>query len=209
MPLRPDGATDKDDYIDLPKGVMPAIDKLIDLGIADPDRLAVMGQSYGGYSTYSLVTYTHRFKAAIALAGITELVGEYGEFDRTARSYPGIDHQKSANAGIDELGQTGLGKPPLADLWRYWRNSPLFFADRIQTPLLLIHGEQDIRGPMTQAEELFYALYRQGKRAKLLRYWGEDHGLRLSPANARNIVDEIFASLQTNMPEKTAAPAAR
>jgi dipeptidyl aminopeptidase/acylaminoacyl peptidase len=80
------------------------------------------------------VTYTHRFKAAIALAGITELVGEYGEFDRTARSYPGIDHQKSANAGIDELGRAGLGKPSLEDLWRYWRNSPLFFAETKFSP---------------------------------------------------------------------------
>lgn len=198
MPLAPDGGKN-DDYIELPKGVMPAVDKLIELGIADPDRLAVMGQSYGGYSTYSLVTYTNRFKAAIAMAGVTELVSLYGQFDPTARNYPGIEHQKSANWGLLEHGQVSMGVPPWEDLWRYLRNSPLYFVDRVQTPLLMIHGEQDIRGPMTQAEEFFYALYRQGKRAKLLRYWGEDHGLRQSPANVRNVVDEIIAWLDANL----------
>ncbi|MFC4314003.1 S9 family peptidase [Steroidobacter flavus] len=198
MPLAPDGGKN-DDYIDLPKGAMPAVDKLIELGIADPDRLAVMGQSYGGYSTYSLVTYTNRFKAAIAMAGITELVSLYGQFDPTARGYGGIEHQKSANWGLLEHGQVSMGVPPWEDLWHYLRNSPLYFVDRVQTPLLMIHGEQDIRGPMSQAEEFFYALYRQGKRAKLLRYWGEDHGLRQSPANVRSVVDEIVAWLDTNL----------
>lgn len=199
MPLKPDGGKN-DDYIDLPKGVMPAVDRLIELGIADPDRLAVMGQSYGGYSTYSLVTYTNRFKAAIAMAGITELVSLYGQFDPTARDYPGIEHQKSSNWGLLEHGQVSMGVPPWQDLWRYLRNSPLYFVDRVQTPLLMIHGEQDIRGPMTQAEEFFYALYRQGKRAKLSRYWGEDHGLRQSPANVRSVVDEIVDWLQSHVP---------
>jgi dipeptidyl aminopeptidase/acylaminoacyl peptidase len=204
MPLKPDGGKN-DDYIDLPKGALPALNRLIDLGIADPERLAVMGQSYGGFSVYSLVTYTNRFKAAIAMAGITDLVSLYGEFDRTARGYPGIEHQKSVNWGLAEQGQVSMGVPPWEDLWRYLRNSPINFVDRVQTPLLLIHGDQDVRGPITQAEEFFYALYRQGKRAKLLRYWGEDHGLRQSPANVREIVDEIFAWLKLNMPETAAA----
>jgi dipeptidyl aminopeptidase/acylaminoacyl peptidase len=206
MPLRPRGA-ENDDFIDLPKGVMPALNRLIDLGIADPDRLAVMGQSYGGYSVYSLVTYTNRFKAAIAMAGLTNLVSLFGQFDPTARSYEGIDHHKSHNWGILESGQFGMGAPPSDNLWRYLRNSPLYFVDRVQTPLLLIHGEQDIRGPMTQAEEFFYGLYRQGKRARLLRYWGDDHGLRLSPANVRSMVEEIFRWLEAHMPEEPPAAA--
>jgi len=206
MPLRRRGA-EKDDFIDLPKGVMPALDRLIELGIADPDRLAVMGQSYGGYSTYSLVAYTHRFKAAIAMAGLTDLVSLFGQFDPTARSYPGLDHHKSVNWGLLESGQVGLGMPPSDDLWRYLRNSPLYYVDRVRTPLLLIHGEQDIRGPMTQAEEFFYGLYRQGRPARLLRYWGDDHGLRLSPANVRDMVEEIFRWLETHMPEEPAPPA--
>ena len=201
MPLARDGGKN-DHYIDLPKGAMPAVDKLIELGIADPDRLAVMGQSYGGYSVYSLVTYTPRFKAAIAMAGLTDLVSIYGEFDRTARGYDGIEHQKSVNWGLAEQGQISMSVPPWEDQWRYWRNSPINYVDRVQTPLLMIHGEQDIRGGLGQAEEFFFALYRQGKRAKLLRYWGEDHGLRQSPANVRDIVNQIFEWLQINMPEK-------
>jgi len=200
MPLARNGGKN-DDYIDLPKGAMPAVDKLVELGIADPDRLAVMGQSYGGYSVYSLVTYTPRFKAAIAMAGLTDLVSIYGEFDRTARGYDGIEHRKSVNWGLAEHGQLSMGVPPWEDQWRYWRNSPINYVDRVQTPLLLIHGEQDIRGGMGQAEEFFFALYRQGKRAKLLRYWGEDHGLRQSPANVRDIVEQIFEWLRINMPE--------
>jgi dipeptidyl aminopeptidase/acylaminoacyl peptidase len=200
MPLRPRDA-EKDDFMDLPKGVMPALNRLIELGIADPDRLAVMGQSYGGYSTYSLVAHTNRFKAAIAMAGLTDLVSLFGQFDPTARSYPGLDHHKSVNWGLLESGQVGMGMPPSEDLWRYLRNSPLYYVDRVRTPLLLIHGEQDIRGPMTQAEEFFYALYRQGRRARLLRYWGDDHGLRLSPANVRDMVEEIFGWLEAHMPE--------
>jgi dipeptidyl aminopeptidase/acylaminoacyl peptidase len=204
MPLRRRGQ-DKDDFIDLPKGVMPALDRLIELGIADPERLAVMGQSYGGYSTYALVAYTNRFKAAIAMAGLTDLVSLFGQFDPTARSYPGLDHHKSVNWGLLESGQIGLGMPPSDDLWRYLRNSPLHYIDRVRTPLLLIHGEQDIRGPMTQAEAFFYGLYRQGRRARLLRYWGDDHGLRLSPANVRDMVEEIFRWLEMHMPEVQAA----
>jgi dipeptidyl aminopeptidase/acylaminoacyl peptidase len=207
MPLRPrDG--ENDDFIDLPKGVMSALNRLIELGIADPDRLAVMGQSYGGYSTYALVTYTNRFKAAIAMAGTTNLVSRYGQFDPTARSYDGIEHHKSVSWGLLESGQLGMGMPPWEDLWRYLRNSPIYFVDRVRTPVLLIHGEQDIRGPMTQAEEFFYALYRQGRRARLLRYWGEDHALRLSPANVRDMVEEIFAWLEEHMPEVPETPAA-
>jgi dipeptidyl aminopeptidase/acylaminoacyl peptidase len=201
MPLPPNGQKN-DDYIDLPKGVMPALDRLIELGIADPNRLAVMGQSYGGYSVYSLVTYTNRFKAAIAMAGLTDLVSLYGEFDRTARGYPGIEHQKSVNWGLAEQGQVSMGVPPWDDQWRYWRNSPINYVDRVETPLLMIHGEQDIRGPMTQAEQFFFGLYRQGKRARLLRYWGEDHGLRQSPANVRHMIEQIAEWLKKHMPEQ-------
>src|SRR5262249_33414440 len=80
MPLPPDGEA-SDPSIELPKGVINAVDKLIEMGIADPKKLAVMGQSYGGYSTYSLITYTHRFKSAIALAGLPNLISLYGVFD--------------------------------------------------------------------------------------------------------------------------------
>jgi dipeptidyl aminopeptidase/acylaminoacyl peptidase len=85
-----------------------------------------------------------------------------------------------------------MGVPPDEDHDRYWRNSPIAYVDRVNTPLLLIHGEYDKRGAMTQADTFFFSLYRQGKTARLLRYWGETHSLAQSPANIRDIVRETL-----------------
>jgi dipeptidyl aminopeptidase/acylaminoacyl peptidase len=167
---------------------------MVELGIADENRLAVMGQSFGGYTVYSLVTQTNRFKAAIAVAGITNIGQSYLEFDPNARGHPGIEHQRSANWSIWEKG-SGFGVPPYEDPAHYWRNSPLAYVDRVETPLLMIHGELDSRGSLSQADTFFYSLYRQGKTARLLRYWGEGHAVAASPANIRNILDETFAWL--------------
>lgn len=208
MPLKRDGQKN-DLFLDISKGALPAVDRLIELGIADPDRLGVMGQSFGGYSVYSLVTQTNRFKAAVALAGMTDLTAFYTQFDATARGYPGIEHEKSDNWSLAEAGPVTLGVPPYEDYDRYWRNSPLAFVDRVDTPLLLIHGEYDVRAPMTQAESFFYSLYRQGKTARLLRYWGESHALSQSPANVRDIFEESvrwFDKYLGKEPGRTAAP---
>lgn len=184
--------TKRDSYQNFTKGVLPAVDRLINEGIADPNRLGVMGQSGGGYAVYGLVTQTGRFKAAIALAGITDLAQFFGQFAPTARGYPGIEHQASANWSILEKG-LGLDVPPYEDYSFYWRNSPIAYVDRVKTPLLMIHGELDKRGAMVQAETFFFSLFRQGKTARLLRYWGESHSLAQSPANVRSIVDEVIA----------------
>jgi len=177
-------------YANVPKGVMPAIDKLVELGITDPDRLGVFGQSFGGYSTYAIISQTNRFKAAVAMAGLTDLTSNYGVFDPTARGYPGIEHEKGDNWSIDQWGRR---PPPPGDPAGYWSNSPLAYADRVETPLLMIHGEFDIRGGSGQAEEFFTALFRRGKTAKLLRYGGESHSLAQSPANVRDIYAQTIA----------------
>ena len=84
-----------------------------------------------------------------------------------------------------------MGVPPWKDPERYMRNSPLFSADQIETPLLLIHGDDDFVD-VTQPQELFNALQRQGKDSVFLRYWGEDHTFG-SPANIRDMWQRIFA----------------
>jgi dipeptidyl aminopeptidase/acylaminoacyl peptidase len=198
MPLRPDGEA-SDPSLDLHKGVINAVDKLIDLGIADPNKLAVMGQSYGGYSTYSLITYTHRFKAAIALAGLPNLISLYGVFDARFR-YGEFPHEVLFAPALSETGQTRMGSPPWADLWRYLRNSPLYFVDRVQTPLLIIQGDADYVA-LQQGEEFFTSLYRQGKRARFVRYWGEGHVLR-SPANIRDMWQRIYGWLDECFQDK-------
>jgi dipeptidyl aminopeptidase/acylaminoacyl peptidase len=83
-----------------------------------------------------------------------------------------------------------MGNPPWKDLGRYIRNSPITYVYRVQTPLMIIQGDMDYVA-MQQGEEFFTSLYRQGKRAKFVRYWGEGHVLE-SPANIRDMWSQIF-----------------
>ncbi|PCD04319.1 hypothetical protein COC42_08575 [Sphingomonas spermidinifaciens] len=135
---------------------------MVALGIADPERVGVFGQSYGGYSVMGLLAQTKRFRAGVAIAGISELVSMNGQFDPTARGYPDIEHEKSANTGI--VGQFGLHAPPWADPAGYQHNSPLSFVNKVETPLLLLHGGFDIRGAPTQSELFFQGLTHAGGR---------------------------------------------
>jgi len=186
MPLRPYGEVD-DPYAELLNGVMPGVDKLVELGIADPHRLGVMGQSYGGYSTYGLITQTSRFRAAVVLAGLSNLVSLYGTFDARER-YEAFAREDPFRLWSTE--NEWMGNPPWKDPSRYVRNSPISYVDRVQTPLLIIQGDLDYV-PIQQGEEFFTALYRQGKRARFVRYWGEDHVLN-SPANIRDMWQRIY-----------------
>jgi dipeptidyl aminopeptidase/acylaminoacyl peptidase len=190
MPLISKLGEPGDRYMELTKGVLPAVDKVIQLGIADSQRLGVMGHSFGGFSTYGLVTATHRFKAAVALAGPADFISTYGAFDPRHRYEPDA---RDANVLLDssETGQIGMANPPWKDVERYIRNSPLFYADRVQTPLLIVQGDMDMV-PIAQGEEFFTALYRQGKRARFVRYWGEGHTFT-SPANIRAMWSQVFA----------------
>lgn len=188
MPLGPEGEP-SDPYLELTKGVLPALDEAVEMGVADSDRLGLMGQSRGGFGTYGLVTRTHRFKAAVALAGFADLVSLYGQFDPRFR-YSEHAHERLFNMVIAESGQCRMGAAPWRDPQRYLRNSPLFHADRVQTPLLIVQGDMDYV-PLAQGEQFFSALYREGKRARFVRYWGEGHVFQ-SPANIRNMWEEIY-----------------
>lgn len=189
MPLAPDTEA-SDPYSELTKGVIPAVDKVVELGIADGKRLGLMGQSYGGYSTYGLVTQTNRFQAAVSLAGISDLLSMYGQLDPRVR-YEAFPHELLVMMSIAETGQLRMGNPPWKDFWRYVRNSPLFYVERVTTPLMIIQGDMDFV-PMEQGEMFFTALQRQGKRAALARYWGEGHVLE-APANIRDMWERIYA----------------
>ena len=180
----------------IPKAVLPCVDRLIELGIADPERLAVLGHSTGGYTTYAVVTQTNRFKAAVALSGHPDLVSLWGQF------YPGERmnaraHEGLAQLGFVEFGPMSLGGPPWADPDRYVRNSAIFHLDQVTTPLLIVHGDFD-GAPVQQGEEAFTGLWRQGKRARFVRYWGEGHVVS-SPANVRHLWGQIFEWLDTHL----------
>jgi dipeptidyl aminopeptidase/acylaminoacyl peptidase len=147
---------------EIARAVLPGVDKVVETGIADPDRLGVMGHSYGGYSTLSLIVQTTRFKAAMASASFSNLISMYGE----------MYNQDSASIGYLEKGQGGMVDTPWKVRDRYLENSPFFFLDRVETPVLLVHGSLDIPA---RAEETFVALRRLGKEVEYARYEGEQH----------------------------------
>jgi dipeptidyl aminopeptidase/acylaminoacyl peptidase len=204
MPL--DGAR-VEPYMELTSGVLPAVDKVVDLGIADTKRVVVMGHSFGGFAVYGLLTLTDRFRAGIALAGTTNWVSHYGSITPDLRySSPPADYRHSF---MFVEGSSLFGQLPWMDLERYSRNSPIAFVERIRTPLLIIHGDLDFV-PITQAEELFSAMYRQGKRVRFVRYWGEGHVI-MSPANFIDMwnriyqwLDECNATSLSNSPSASA-----
>ena len=128
------------DYTD----IMAGVDHLIATGTADPDRLGVMGASYGGYMTNWIVTQTNRFKAASAGASLTDLTDEYylsegGEF------------------------MVGYFRRPWENADGYAKHSPLTYASRVTTPLLIQHGERDARVPISGAWKFYRTLKAMGK----------------------------------------------
>jgi dipeptidyl aminopeptidase/acylaminoacyl peptidase len=151
---------------DLAKTVLPAIDKAIEMGIADGERLGVMGISYGGYSTLALIVQTARFKAAVMDVGLANLSSHYGVMLKS-----GIP----LGVGWAEHGQGQMGGPPWEFPDRYVKNSPVFYLDKIQTPLLINQGGMDIT-PF-QSDEVFVGLRRLGKKAVYVRYENEGHGI--------------------------------
>jgi dipeptidyl aminopeptidase/acylaminoacyl peptidase len=173
---------------------MPAIDRLVELGITDPDRLAVMGQSNGGYSTLALIAQTSRFKAAVMNAGFGDLVGFYGSM-----SYAGT------GGWIPWLERAGggMGAAPWEAPLRYVENSPVYYLDRITTPLIVQAGADD-EGIVRFSDQVWVGLQRLGKEATYLRYGGEEHVL----TKAANLVDywkRVLAFLDEKV--KNAKPA--
>ena len=150
---------------DLAKTVLPGVNKVIEIGIADPDRLGVMGHSYGGYSTLSLIVQTGRFKAAVETNGIANLVSFYGEMARDGTAF----------GNLSEKGQPRMGGSPWEFRDRYIENSPLFYLDAVHTPLLIIHGAKDTAVAPFLADELFVGLRRLGKVVTYAKYEGEGH----------------------------------
>ncbi len=183
------------DYLRMQNGVIPAINKIIEMGIADPEKLVVMGQSGGGYTTYSFITQTNKFKTAISLAGMSNMVSYWGQLDTRAR-YLDYAQEDYFPMSYSETGGHGLAAIPWKNPQAYIKNSPFFYADRVETPVLIIQGDLDYVH-IQQGEEFFNALYRQGKRTRFIRYWGEGHVIQ-SPANIKHMWKQIFKWLKEN-----------
>jgi dipeptidyl aminopeptidase/acylaminoacyl peptidase len=179
----------KNPYMRLEDGVVPAIDKLVALGIADPDRIGLIGHSYGGFAAYGLVTQTNRFKAAVSMAGFCDLTSFYLSVNPWTRHV-------APEALLDLFGMEfterilRLGNPPWRDTARFTSNSPISYVDRVHTPVMIVQGDMDYV-PIEQGEEFFRALQRQDKRVEFVRYWGEGHVIG-SPANLHDLWIRIY-----------------
>ena len=148
------------------KGVTAAANKLIDMGVADSARLGVHGTSYGGYATNLLITQTNRFKAAINISGKVDVISFYTDSPRL-----GVRNVHAAEKSQDRLGATLWQQPQ-----KYVQHSAIMFADRIQTPLMLITGAQDSNVPADNTREMYYALRRLGKEVVWINYMNGGHG---------------------------------
>jgi len=152
---------------DTAETVLPGVDKVVAMGIADPKRLGVFGWSYGGYSTLSLIVQTDRFKAAVSGSGISNLLTYYAQLRPDGSDW----------TGFTESRQGHIGGTPWQNRERYIENSPFFYLDRMQTPVLLEYGDADTIVDPFNSRETFVALRRLGKTATLVGYVGEGHGL--------------------------------
>ena len=152
---------------DLLSTVTPAVRRAIDIGVADPDRLGVMGQSYGGYSVFALISHINLFRAAVARAAQANLIS----FSLTFRDATG----DAVGLPWAERGQGRMGGPLWQFRTRYIENSPIFYLDQVQTPVLLVHGGMDQTVPSYLGDELFVSLRRLGKTVIYVKYPNEDH----------------------------------
>jgi dipeptidyl aminopeptidase/acylaminoacyl peptidase len=152
------------------KGVTSAANRLIDMGIADADRLGVHGTSYGGYATNLLITQTRRFKAAINISGKADIISFYTDSPRL-----GVRNVHAAEKSQDRIGATLWEQPH-----KYVAHSAVMSADRIRTPLLLITGQQDHNVPERTTMEMYYALRRLGREVEWVSYINGGHGMPTS-----------------------------
>jgi dipeptidyl aminopeptidase/acylaminoacyl peptidase len=162
------------DFTDLMKGVDTALARH---GWIDPQRLAVYGCSYGGYMTNWIITQTTRFAAAAPECAMSDMVTLWGTTD-------------GARSPEDAFGGTPWEQ---FDLW--WARSPLKFANKVKTPALFIHGEQDYRVPLAQAQQMFRALKRHGVDTEMVIYAGESHGefANGKPAHYVDRIERVIA----------------
>ncbi|WP_245777251.1 alpha/beta hydrolase family protein [Brevundimonas viscosa] len=160
----------------------------------DGERVGYLGHSFGGYAGLVLATETERIHSFVILSGPADLAASWGAFSGFGRANPEFGVSSRRGAGWAETGQGAMGGPPWAVPEVYRGHSPLYRADAIRAPVLLLHGELDFV-PITEAESLFTALWRQDKDVQLVTYWGEHH-LFVSPGSIRDAwarIDAWFA----------------
>ncbi|MBC3786708.1 S9 family peptidase [Spirosoma utsteinense] len=148
--------------------VVPGVLSLLDRPYVDRSRLGIQGQSWGGYQAAFIITRTNLFRAAMAGAAVANMTSAYGGI----RWETGVVRQFQYEKTQSRIGGTLWDKP-----MNYLENSPLFYANRIQTPLMLMHNDADGAVPWQQGIEFFSGLRRLGKPVWMVVYNGEGHNL--------------------------------
>ncbi|QYK00438.1 S9 family peptidase [Shewanella psychrotolerans] len=159
------------------------VQKLIDMGVADKEAVGIQGHSWGGYQTAFAVTQTHIFKAAVTGAPVSNMTSAYSGI----RHGTGLARQFQYETGQSRIGES-LFKAPQ----KYIENSPIFYVERIQTPMMIMFGDKDDAVPWEQGIELYLAMRRAGKDVVFLQYENEPHHLKKYP----NKVDYSLRMMQ-------------
>jgi dipeptidyl aminopeptidase/acylaminoacyl peptidase len=151
------------------KCVIPAVNTVVAQGYIDPKRIGIQGHSWGGYQITHLITRTNMFAAVQAGASVSNMVSAYGGIRWGTGMSRAFQYEKT---------QSRIGAPPWDAPLQFIENSPIFWVEKVQTPYLTIHNDQDDAVPWYQAIEFFSAMRRLGKEAYFFNYNGEPHGLR-------------------------------
>lgn len=156
--------------------IMPGVKAMVEKGFVDESNIGIQGHSWGGYQTAYMLTKTGLFKAAEAGAIVANMVSAYGGI----RWETGLSRMFQYEKDQSRIGATLWEKPEL-----YLQNSPIFSADKITTPVLLLHNDADGAVPWYQGIEMYMALRRLGKPTWMLNYNGEPHW----PVKRENRID--------------------
>jgi dipeptidyl aminopeptidase/acylaminoacyl peptidase len=151
------------------KCVLPAVQAVVDLGIVDEKAIGIQGHSWGGYQIAYMVTQTNRFRAAAAGAPVVNMVSAYDGI----RWGTGLPRQFQYERTQSRIGGSIWQYPT-----RFIESSPIFWMDRVQTPVMILHNDADDAVPWYQGIEYFLAMRRLGKPAWMFNYNGQPHGLR-------------------------------
>ena len=148
------------------KSIVPGVQALLARGFVDPNGLGLQGQSWGGYQTAFMITQTHMFSAAMAGAPVANMTSAYGGIRWGSGLARSFQYEKT---------QSRIGGSIWQYPMRYFENSPLFWLDKVTTPLLIMHNDSDDAVPWYQGIELFVGLRRLQKEVYLVDYNGDVH----------------------------------
>jgi len=154
------------------KCVLPAVQAMVDRGIVNENAIGIQGHSWGGYQIAYMVTQTKRFKAVAAGAPVADMISAYDGI----RWGTGLPRQFQYERTQSRIGGSIWQYPT-----RFIENSPIFWADRVETPVMILQNDADDAVPWYQGIEFYLALRRLGKEVYFFVYNGEPHGLRRRP----------------------------